>query len=52
MNNKKKTIPKIKIKNNTIVPASPEEDGFRSPRTPRKKTTQTILRPNLKLHYL
>ncbi|KAL4149779.1 hypothetical protein QTP88_003644 [Uroleucon formosanum] len=34
-NKSDKTVPKIKIKNNTIVPASTDEDGFRSPRTPR-----------------
>lgn len=52
-NQSNKTIPKIKIKNNTIIPVSSDEDGFRSPRTPREKRnnstptqTQTFSTPN------
>lgn len=40
-NNSDKTVPKIKIKNNKIVPASSDEDGFRSPRTPRGNKSNT-----------
>ncbi|KAF0748308.1 Uncharacterized protein FWK35_00024837, partial [Aphis craccivora] len=40
-NKSDKTVPKIKIKNNTVVPASTDEDGFRSPRTPRGNKINT-----------
>jgi len=52
-NQPNKTIPKIKIKNNTIILASTDEDGFHSPRTLCENRnnntptqTQTFFTPN------